>query len=168
MRKGKTMVDVKKRTTLKVLSGAAVIATTPSIVYADCIHGPQQASESVAEDIIAPISHSTELTIALSVDPEPTVTLTNNSDKVLIVRHVYPGIMHAGKQTFDINSIFENGAYGIAAGKSRTAKIVPTISTQAEMQYPRHLYRNKPQRTVAVTGSDQQGPRVNSTRSFYS
>lgn len=161
------MVDIKKRNTLKALGGSAVIAVAPSAVSAVCLHGEKY--QTAMEEIVVPVTSSgTELTIALSVDPIPTVRLTNHSNKLVIVRHVYPGIVHAGKQAFDINSIFERSGYAIGAGRSREVAIKPTVHTAAETEFPRHLYRNKPQRVAAVTGRDHRGILANSSRSFFS
>ncbi len=162
------MVDQTKRTTLKILSGsAAVMAASSSVVMAgNCIYGADK-SHTAMEETVVPVSNGTELTIALSVEPEPTIRMTNHSNKLLIVRHVYPGIVHAGDQTFDINSIFENSAYAIGAGTTRNVLIKPTASTTAETSYPGHLYKKQPQRIAAVTGRDHQGKLANSTRSFF-
>ncbi len=162
------MVDQKKRTTLKILSGsAAVMAASSSLAVAgNCIYGADK-SHTAMEETVVPVSNGTELTISLSVEPEPAVRITNHSKKLLIVRHVYPGIVHAGDQTFDINSIFENSAYAIGAGSSRNVLIKPTANTTAETSYPKHLFQKQPQRQVAVTGRDRQGKLANSTRSFF-
>jgi len=160
------MVDLDKRTTLRVITGAAAIAATPSMAAAGLSGGAHDEQHS-NEEFVVPVNASTELTIALSVDPEPVLRLTNNSKQLLIVRHVYPGLIHAGTETYDINSVFVNCAYAISAGRSRTIKIQPTKSTQAEVAYPRQLYRNQPQRAVTVTGNNHMGTIVNSTRSFY-
>lgn len=164
------MVDAKKRNTLKLITGSAVVAVVPGGVAAQCIHGGQgYPAQTAMEEIVVPVTSSgAELTIALNVDPEPTVRLTNHSKELIIVRHVYPGMVHAGEVAFDINSIFEKCAYAISPGTGRTVKIEPTTSTQAETEFPRHLYRNKPQRLVAVTGRDNRGILANSSRSFFS
>ncbi len=168
-------IDTKKRNTLKVLGGTAVIAATPAAVTATCLHGnyPTDASQTTTQattqqPIVAVTSAGTELTIALTVDSEPKIRLTNHSKELIIVRHVYPGIIHAGKHAFDINSIFEGGAYAISPGTSREAFVRPTVHTAAEVNFPRHLYRNQPLRVAAVTGRDQRGVLANSTRSFFS
>ncbi len=166
------MVDINKRQTLKALCGSAVIAVASPGTTAASLHGNELAAtayQESMEDIIVPVASSaTELSIALSIDPEPTVRLTNHSDKLIIVRHVYPGIVHAGKQAFNINSIFEQSAYAVGAGKSREIAIKPTVHTAAETVFPRHLHRNKPQRVAALTGTDRNGIIANSSRSFYS
>lgn len=156
------MVNNERRTVLKVLGGTAVIATMPSFA-----NGTVADVTRKSDDQIDPTSAGSELTVTLSVDPVPTIKLTNTSDKLVIVRHVHPGIIHAGEKTFDINSIFSGGAYAISPGRSRSAKIAPTYATQAEAEFPRYKYRNQPQRLVSVTGTDRRGPVVNSSRSFF-
>ena len=164
------MVDIKKRNTLKALGGSAVIAVAPTAASATCLYGEHTAVDTMTmEEIVVPVTSSgTELTIALSVDPTPTIRLTNHSDRLVIVRHVHPGIVHAGRQAFDINSIFSGGAYAIRPGTSRVAVIKPTVATAPETGFPRQLYRNKPQRVAAVTGRDSRGILANSSRSFFS
>ena len=161
------MVDSKKRTTLKIISGAAAIAATPSIASAGNFLVGANNEQVATEEIVIPVNAGTELTISLSVDPEPALVLTNHSKQLLIVRHVYPGIIHAGDKTFDINSIFSRCAYAISAGRSRTVKINPVESNHVETAYPYKLYRNKPQRFAAVTGRNHVGKLSNSTRSFF-
>ena len=156
------MLNTKRRTVLKIVGGTAVIATMPSFANTAKVDVRRTNDES-----ITPISAKPELTIALSVDPVPTINLTNNSDKLVIVSHVYPGIIHAGEKTFDINSIFARGAYNIGAGQTRRIRIESTHATQTEAAFPRHQYRNQPQRLVSVTGTNRRGPVVNSSRSFY-
>lgn len=164
------MVDIEKRNTLKTIGGSAVIAVAPAAATAACLHGEQaQTAMETLDEITVPVSASgTELTIALTVEPTPTIRLTNHSDKLVIVRHVHPGIVHAGKQAFDINSIFSGGAYALRPGSSREAAIRPTVATAAETGFPRQLYRNKPRRVAAVTGRDSRGILANSSRSFFS
>ena len=161
------MIDTKKRSTLKLLGSSAVIAVAPGAVTAACLHGNKV--QTAMEEIVVPVSSSgTELTISLSIDPVPTVRMTNHSNKLVIVRHVHPGIVHAGEQAFDINSIFERSAYAISPGTSREAAISPTTHTAAETEFPLHLFRDMPQRVAAVTGRDHRGILANSSRSFFS
>jgi len=161
------MVDTNKRNTLKVLGGSAVIAAAPSVVTATCLHH-DEINQSELEEINVPVTASgTELTISLSLDPEPSVLLTNHSKQLIIVRHVYPGIVRAGDQTFDINSIFERCAYAIRSGSSRTVLIEPAASTSTENGFPRHLKRNQPERTVAITGRDHNGRLAKTTQSLF-
>ncbi len=156
------MINNERRTVLKVFGGTAVIATMPAFA-----NGAVADTTLKSDEQTVPVSTSAELSVTLSVDPVPTINLTNNSNKLVIVRHVYPGIIHAGEKTFDINSIFSSGAYAIGAGRTRRVKIEPTYATQAEAEFPRYKYRNQPHRLVSVTGTDRRGPVVNSSRSFF-
>ena len=163
------MVDFSKRNALKAIGGVAAIVSVPAISSANSgRYNPQPDSdEPHVNEIIVPTNTGAELSVDLSVHPVPTITLTNHSDQQIVVKHVYPGIIHAGAQAFDINSIFVNGAYEIKAGEARTLNIQPTTSVQAEARFSREIYRNKPQRIIKVTGNDRNGLIVNSTRSFF-
>jgi len=165
----KTDFDRTRRLALKMIGGTAVMATGAALSTSAYALGSaaSEVEETLAADIVNHHRPGAELTIALSVDPEPTIRITNHSDKLIILRHVHPGIIHAGRKTFDINSMFERSSYAIGAGRSRVVAVPETIATQAERKFPRHLYRNKPQRIVAVTGRNYSGILANSTRSFF-
>lgn len=156
--------DMSRRTALKVIGGAAVLATTPALTGQSFAATPQPGQLDT-QTIHA--GSSAELSMQLTLEPEPLLTMTNNSDQLVIVRHVYPGIVHAGDKAFDINAVFERSAYAISAGSTRRVPIAPVSHTTAEAQFPREKYRKSPQRIVSVTGFDKHGPLVNSTRSFY-
>lgn len=164
------MVDTNKRIALKFLGGAAVISSVQSVALATGI--PPLAIDS-DKSINSPgktdsaLNTSPELTIEISIDPTPVVRLTNNSEEQIVVRHLHPGIVNAGARAFDLNSIFSEAACTIEAESSRDFEIKPVPNTQAETPFPRHLYRNQPQRVVAVKGHDLHGLIVNSSRSFY-
>ncbi len=163
-----TGFDANRRLALKMIGGTAVLATGAAYTSAYALG---TASTGVEET--TPISAATpartgaELSISLSVDPEPTIRITNHSNKLVIVRHVHPGIIHAGENAYDINSLFVGSAYAIGAGRSRTMAVKKTSAIQPERDFPRHLYANKPQRIVAVTGRNYAGILANSTRSFF-
>lgn len=163
-----TEFDKERRMVLKMIGGTAVLSTA-------ALHSTAAALTPLSEEAVAgttgtPVirrNPGADLTISLSVDPEPTIRLTNHSDRLIIVRHVHPGLIHAGAKAYDINSIFERSAYAIGAGRSRLVTVKETEHTQAERPYPRHLFRNKPQQIVAVTGRNYTGILANSTRSYY-
>lgn len=161
--------DRKRRLALKMIGGTAVLATGAafSTAHALSTNAADAATDTAAIDTVGHHRPGAELTISLSVDPEPTIRITNHSDKLIILRHVYPGIIHAGAKTFDVNSIFEGSAYAIGAGRSRVVSVGETVATQAERDFPRHLYAKKPQRIAAVTGRNYAGILANSTRSFF-
>lgn len=155
--------DLSRRTVLKVIGGAAVLAATPVLTGQSVAATPGQ----VDVHTIHAASGGAELSMQLTLEPEPLLTMTNNSDQLVIVRHVYPGIVHAGDKAFDINTAFERSGYAISAGGTRRVRLSPVSHTSAEAQFPREKYRNLPQRVVSVTGFSGQGMLVNSTRSFY-
>ena len=163
------MVDINKRKVLKLFGGTAAIAAVPAISSAyETRLGAGSEAFSAAEQNVAPATGRSEMAAEFSMDPEPQVKLTNNSARPVLVRHVHPGIVHAGAETYDLNSIFENGALSIEPGASVSVKIGTTYSTQAETAFPRHLFGNKPQRVISVTGANSYGKFVHSSRSFYS
>ena len=162
------MVDIKKRNALKVLGGTAVISSVPAFAAASENIFDVNGEAVALDETVVPVNASSDLSIALSVDPEPTVTLTNNSNKPLVVRHVHPGIVHAGRKTFDLNSIFTGSALTIAAGTSQSFKLDTTHATQAETWFPRERYRKQRLQVAALKGTDRFGEVVNSTRSYYS
>lgn len=164
------MVDLTKRAILKTFGGVAAVAATPGIASAtthNTLLNNGIDTQSVKE-IIVPINGGAEISIALSVDAEPTIQLSNNSNKTISVKHVHPGIINAGTRSFDINAIFSNGPRAIKAGETQSIRVKPIAKLQAETPFPRERYRNQPQRIASVTGKDHIGEIVNSTRSFYS
>ncbi len=160
------MVDITKRNALKVLGGTAAIASAPSLATGMPLYGDDAQHNTAAEADVT-VSASTEMSIALNIESVPRLTLTNHSDQPIALRHIHPGIVHAGEKAFDLNSIFNGKTHTIAAGSSRSFAIQPTHATQAETGFPRHLYRKQPQRVVAVRGNDHHGEFINSSRSFY-
>jgi len=108
------VVNAKKRQTLKVMGAGVAVAATPlsvatlgwpnvSLADQQIIH--DEATSSMYEDIELPMITHAELSIALRVDPNPVLVMGNNTDELIIVRHVHPGIVHAGDRAFDINSV---------------------------------------------------------------
>lgn len=163
------MVDLTKRSILKTISGAAAIAAAPGLASATAggsfLNNPTDVQS--AKEIIVPLNNGAEISIALSVDAEPTIRLSNHSNQSLTVKHVHPGIINAGAQSFDINSIFQSGARTLKAGETQSVIVQPMAALQSETPFPREQFRNQPQRIVSVKGKNQLGDIVNSTRSFY-
>ena len=160
------MVDQAKRNTLIMLGGTAVVTAMPALASSvTTLNGSTEINEQAMESLI-PISRpGSELSIALQVDEKSSLTITNNTDKLVIIRHVHPGIVHTGEKTFDINSVFERSAYAIGAGRSRTMPINETISTQAEVNFPRNT--KQPLRVASLAAHSSLGQVANSSRSFY-
>ena len=154
--------DPKKRHTLKLLSGTAMVASMPALA----MNAGQSSAASDGREVRLS-GEGAELSFSLHVDEKAVLKMSNNTDRLIIVRHVHPGIVHAGEQTFDINSAFQRSAYEISAGHTRSVVLEPVNHLAGEVDFPRARYRKMPQRIVSVTGSDERGLLVNSTRSFY-
>lgn len=166
------MVDLAKRKTLFTLGGSALVTAIPTIAGAatgaSSLDYNNISSDGTADTIVPITSHGKEISLSLLIDDESFLTIENNTDKLIIVRHVYPGIVHAGKQTFDINSVFERSAYAIGAGRSRSMPIAQTHSTQAEIDYPRHKFSKEPIRVASLLAQSREGMLLaNSSRSFF-
>lgn len=161
------MIDFKKRKALKFLGGATAVAMVPTISRANGLNEAQLHSHAAVQPALTMANTRSDLSVAVSSGNTSFITLTNNSTKAITVKHVHPGIVHAGEKTFNINAVFENGAQRIEPGTSAKFAAGTIKSTQAESSFPRHLYRKLPQRAVSVTGADNRGQFVNSTRSFY-
>ena len=160
------MVDQAKRNTLIMLGGTAVVSAVPALASAGSLCALPINGELAAQPTIIPVANEgLELSIQLNIDDESSLTITNNTSKLIIIRHLHPGIVHAGRKTFDINSVFDRSAYAIGAGRSRTMPITETYSTQAELKYPRNT-KNK-LRVAKLVAHSSEGLMTNSTRSFY-
>ena len=156
-------LDSSKRKTLKKIGGAALLATTPSIALSVL----SSNSTSFSKDNLVVSKSGSELSISLTLEPQASIRITNNTDQPIALKHVYPGILHVGYQSYDINEVLARGDLTIAAGQTHSVKVSPVKSTQAETDFPRHLYSKQPLRVASVTGADRRGPLINSSRSFY-
>ncbi len=166
-----TGVDASKRQTLRILGGTVVLATASSAAFSDensDANLSQHEVTSLGKNQNVALNSASELSISLTLEPVPTLSITNKSDELIALRHVYPGIVHAGQQSFDINEAFADDVCVIDAGQTCFMNIHPIKSTDPETNFPRHLYSKQPLRVASVTGADSRGPLINSTRSFYS
>lgn len=176
------MVNQKKRQTLKAAGAAIPAIAVPSWVIGGTLQHPNEsgtaASLDVSQDdqnfsielIFRPgyeADKVTSLNSTTGSSNEAWITITNHSNRVAIVKHVYPGLIHAGKVAYNINSIFENSACGIDAHRSRSFKVEPVSTTQAETDFPRHLFSKQPLRIAHTIGHDDRGLVVQSTRTVY-
>ena len=162
------MIDKQKRKTLTLVGTAAIASAAPALTFATTAGSDRKLS---AKQCTAATGHNQcmELRLELNVAQQTLLTISNDSDTRAIVRHVYPGIVHTGTRTFDINAAFANGSREIEAGQSITVVIQPTQSiTPKETEFPRHKYSRLPQQIARLSGVDEKGVIVNSTRSFYS
>lgn len=161
--------DPARRQTIKLIGATAVFASVPSTsvpsIRAAVPSGTDASSLDLRESAFA--AYGAELSLDLQVDDEAVLSMTNNSDRLIIVRHVYPGIVHAGEQTYNINSAFERSAYAISARSTRRVVLQAASRQVSETDFPRWRERDKPQRIASLIGNNQHGLIVNSTRSYY-
>jgi len=156
------MVDLKKRKTLALIGAGSAAAAIPSLASA-------ALPTHLGDHHCASDASCTEIRMELTAAQQPTVRISNDSAHTAVVRHVYPGVIHAGARTYDVNSLFANGPVIIEAGHSVTLPLQPARSaTITETVFPRHQYANLPQRIARLRGVDEKGAIINSTRSFYS
>jgi len=173
------VVDVKKRQTLKIIgAGAAAVAIPASALDLEWRNGAWSGQQIVASDDAdsmrelydgseLPLTDQAELSITLQVDSDPVLVMGNNTDELIIVRHVHPGIVHAGDKAFDINSVFERCAYAISPHKKRAVAIHQTSHVQRETPFSRSSHSGMRQRLAVVTAADKQGLLAYSGRSFF-
>lgn len=156
------MVDLKKRKTLTLMGTATAAAAVPTLALGAMKNGVD--AHHCSTD-----GQCTDIRLELTVAQQPTLRISNDSTDAAVVRHVHPGIVHAGAQTFDINSLLADGPLVIEPGHSVTLALKPAASaTIAETEFPRHRYARMPQRIARLRGVDARGTLVDSTRSFYS
>jgi hypothetical protein len=156
------MVDLKKRKTLAMMGAASAAAAVPTMAMA--------ASHSLSVDSACDAgAQCSDIRLELTAAQQPSVRISNDSAQAAVVRHVHPGIVHAGSRTFNINALFANGPLHIKPGQSVTLPLHPAASaTVTETDFPRQRYSRQPQRIARLRGVDENGAIVDSTRSFYS
>ena len=175
------MIDQKKRKTLKsvgltipavmlpnwVLSASESLLVTDASATNNVSYNDQHFSIELSFGSEYPAKTLDTTIASMKMTDDAWITITNHSNKVAVVKHVYPGLIHAGKVAYDINAIFSDSACGIDAGRSRSFRVQPVSTTQAEADFPRHLFRNKPLRIAQTTGHNNKGLIVQSTRTVY-
>jgi len=93
--------------------------------------------------------------------------MTNNTDDIVIVRHVHPGIVHVGDRTFNLNSVFEKNATGIGVGETRRKSIMPVAATTAETRFAPGVYKEGRLKPAQVVGYVNEEKVLNSSRFYY-
>ena len=155
------MVDLRKRKTLAMMGAVSAVVAAPALTSAAARQQPATAPCTAGQ--------CTDIRLELLVAQQPTVRISNDSSHTATVRHIHPGIVHAGTRTFNINSLFTKGPVTIKPGHSITLALqTETTGTIAETDFPRHRYAGLPQQIARLRGVDERGAIVDSTRSFYS
>jgi len=155
------MVDSNKRRTLLTLGGIAAVPLASGLL----------ASQTVAAGIERHISTqvlsgSDSLAIAIIPGDAPMMRVTNTSDKLAIVRHIYPGTAKVGMHSYDLNSAFKNSAYAIGAQRSRLIPVSRIANTMATETLPTR-YKHKPIKMATVSSNTIFGTSAPSSHAFF-
>lgn len=140
-------VDIQKRRTMAIIAGTGAALALPSLASAGQPIQPHKSDVTLD-------SGNPNVEIVLSLDNSPTIFIRNNTEKVVIIKHVYPGVVHANGKTFDINSLFERSATAVAANHTRRLPIEEISPLAKERAFPKGLIGSKPVRMVKA---DQHG-----------
>ena len=159
------IVDEKKRRTLAIMAGTTAAALLPTVATAAT--NPLKLDSSSKDSSVAINSSDDDLEISLDLDGSPTLFIKNKTDKLVIVRHVHPGIVHVNGSTFDINSLFESSASAIGGHRTRRYQIEATHPLASERPFPRRLISSKPVRVTAISGGTDPAEQLNTPRNFF-
>lgn len=120
----KTMLDLKKRQTLKIF-GAAPLISLPFVASA----GDVDLSEPLAANLPSPpelpkvAAHSSmQLEIQIidsSAVPDNNVVIRNTTDESLIITKFMPGHIVFGNKLMDLNAAVGGGSLKLRAGQSK-------------------------------------------------
>lgn len=159
------MTDTNKRTTLKIIAGSAVAAAIPvSLASANV---PKSTAKNSAATTTIEIDSTSGLQLTLTTGDQPELHMTNNTDDVIIVRHVHPGIVHVGDRTFNLNSVFDKNATGIRAGETRRKPIAQIAATTPETRFAPGVYKEGRLKPAHVVGYLNEEKVLNSSRFYY-
>lgn len=157
------MIDSKKRTTLKALSGvtAAAIIPTSLTAAASLYNNTPSVSDALAAD--------TELSVSMVSGHGRwhTVQLTNSSNKALTVKHVYPGLVSVDDKLFDVNSIFRTGPITVEPGKSHIGLVAQHTSSSEALEMPNNMSKKHTFTLSTQYKHFGQAMPVVTTRSYY-
>jgi len=122
--------DFHKRDTLKTISAAAAVTMTPSLASAVC--------SSIA---VTSRTETNDTGLHLSFDGhmesgQQVVTLRNNSDRAVTLKHVSPGHVKAEGSLFDINTLLADGPVHLQVGETRTMTLPPIARDSREKPLP--------------------------------
>jgi len=166
-------LDVSKRKSLFKLGGLMAAPLVPVAGTAAVFPGSTDNTIENPGSTVENTMHTAEfiqdgdLQIKIIPGDNPTMRVTNTSEKLVILRTVRPGLVYAGEDTFDLNAALASSAYAIGVGRSRTIPIAKTRSTTAEPIMPAH-YHNQPLKVAVVTLDTPDGRLVHSGRAIYS
>lgn len=161
------MIDQNKRTSLKIMTAAGIAMAAPSLLSA--ANMSLHAALPAATDTTIKTQQGSDITLSFVSSPDQFangVTISNTSDRPVTIKHVHPGIVTADNQSFDINSLLENGHCTIKAGESRVLPIQPMAELSEEREIPNKLTYRSPVTVTTNYNHFGQMKSVSTTRSF--
>jgi hypothetical protein len=129
------MIDSKKRTILKAMTGATAAAIiSPSLNAATSLFGTDAT-------VLSDSATGSDLSVSMESGHGRwhTVKLTNNSNKAITVKHVYPGIVSVENKTFDVNSLFNAGPVVLKPGQTHLGVVAQQQASAQEVELPNNL-----------------------------
>jgi len=157
------LTDTSKRNTLKIIAGTAAVVAVP-VASASV---PSSSAGKVPATTSIEIDSTSGLQLTLTTGDQPELHMTNNTDDVIIVRHVHPGIVHVGDRTFNLNSVFDKNATGIRAGETRRKPIAQIAATTPETRFAPGVYKEGRLKPAQVVGYLNEEKVLNSSRFYY-
>jgi len=126
------MIDRKRRQLITAASAATVAASLPRFTTAACRNSNPQEFAGL------------ELSLTQLNDTAQTVTIANQTQEAVELKHVYPGIVHSNGRVFDINSLLKNHAITVRPGRSVSLSLNVASTPIEERSIPSGLYKSKP------------------------
>lgn len=157
------MIDSKKRTILKAISGATVAAIMPASLNA--------AASLVGDNstILSDSKNGENISISMVSGHGRwhTVKMTNTSKKAVTVKHVYPGLVSVDNKKFDVNSLFRAGPIVVDPGQSHVGLVAQQTSSAQEIELPNNLSRKHSFELATQYKHFGQAKSVVTTRNFF-
>lgn len=157
------MIDSKKRTILKALSGVTAAAIMPASLNA--------ATSLFGNDSTVLTDSKNGGNISISMVSGHgrwhTVKMTNTSNKAVTVKHVYPGLVSVDTKKFDINSLFRAGPIVVEPGQSHIGLVAQQTSSAQEIELPNNLSRKQSFELATQYKHFGQAKSVVTTRNFF-
>jgi len=159
------LTDISKRTTLKIIAGSATAVALP--VSLSAANAVGVASTKLPATTPIEIDTTAGLQLTLTLGDQPELHMTNNTDELIILRHIHPGIVHVGDRTFNLNSVFEKSWTAIEAGRTRRKPIEQIAATTPETRFAPGVYQEGRLKPAQVVGYVNDEKVLSSSRHYY-
>lgn len=139
-------INSQKRSTMKILALASGALAAPGLVAAACNHGVKGGLTASAADTAGTALRGTGLVVSF-VDSPATgsarqVIITNTSNEVVKLSHVYPGVVSTPEGLYNLNSLLVDGSRAFAPNKATTLMIESVKAADVAYQSPKPQSEN--------------------------